>query len=50
MYGLVEDALFEVRQWLTVALFAESLWNPHRDADGLIKHIENVPDVVSVVR
>jgi hypothetical protein len=50
VYGLVEDALFEVRQWLTVALFAESLWNPHRDADGLIKHIENVPDVVSVVR
>ena len=50
VYGLVEDALFEVRQWLPVALFAESLWNPHRDTEGLIKHIENVPDVVSVVR
>jgi len=50
IYGLIEDALFEMRQWLPVVLFAESLWNPHRDARELIQKLEGVSEVTSVAK
>ena len=39
--GLVEDGLFEEKIQLSVALFAEMLWNPHRDAKGVLKGATN---------
>jgi hypothetical protein len=43
--GLVEDGLWEDRMWLPVALFAESLWNPHQSATELIACVAMAKDV-----
>lgn len=34
--GLVEDGMLEAKAQLSVALFAETLWNPHRNDDELL--------------
>lgn len=35
--ALVEDGLFETNVWYPVALYAEMLWNPHRDTSELLR-------------
>jgi hypothetical protein len=46
--GLVEDGLWESRQWFAVAAFAESIWNPHVEADELIERLDACGDVVKL--
>ncbi len=39
--GLVEDGMFEEKIPFSVALFAEMLWNPHREAKAVLKEATN---------
>lgn len=46
--GLVENGLWEARQWLPVVTLAESLWDPFRSLGELLASVERVPTVVSL--
>jgi hypothetical protein len=35
--GLIEDGIFEQQIQLSVAIFAETLWNPYRDAEKILQ-------------
>ncbi len=39
--GLIEDGLFEERIQISVALFAEMIWNPHRSAKEILESAMN---------
>ncbi len=43
--ALVENGLWEARQWLPVAMMAEGLWNPTRKSDRLVADLEAVPSL-----
>jgi len=46
--GLVEDGLWESRQWFAVAAFAESIWNPHLAPEEIIKRLDSCQDVTKL--
>ena len=50
LLALVENGLWEARQWLPVVLFAEGAWNPDRPAKELISQAASCPAVVSLAR
>jgi hypothetical protein len=39
--GLIEDGMFEQKIQFSAALFAEMIWNPHRDGDELLQQAGN---------
>ena len=43
--ALVEDGAFEEKLWFPVALYAEILWDPHRDTETILSKAALLPDV-----
>ena len=43
--ALVEDGAFEEKLWFPVALYAEILWDPHRDTETILTKAALLPDV-----
>jgi len=39
--GLMEDGMFEEKIQFSAALFAEMIWNPHRDAQDVLQQAGN---------
>jgi hypothetical protein len=46
--ALVENGLWEARQWLPVVMMAEGLWDPYRDPDQLVALLERLPGVTAL--
>ncbi len=46
--GLVEDGLWESRQWFAVAAFAESIWNPHTSSEDIIKRLDDCEEATKL--